>query len=125
MNFRNLAIISAFLCFALAAAWMLAPEILLSLWGVEFSSATGLVSRRAAALFAGFCVMFICIRNAEPSPSRSGLVSGFVVACLLLAALGVFELATGHAGIGILSAVITEVVLALAFLSVGRVRSLT
>jgi hypothetical protein len=104
---------------------LLAPEILLSLWGVEFSYAAGLVSRRAAALFAGFCVMFICVRNAEPSPNRSALVAGFVVACLLLATLGIFELVTGHVGLGILSAVITEVVLALAFLSIGRDHSLS
>jgi hypothetical protein len=120
LNFRSLAILSALIFFALALAWMLAPDHLLSSWGVEFSSSVGLVGRRMAALYAGIGVMFFTARNAEPSSVRSALVTGFVVACLILAVLGVFELATGHAGIGILAAVLIEIALTLAFLYVAR-----
>ena len=97
---------------------MLAPNLLLSNWGVEFSSAVGLVGRRGAALYAGMGVMFFAARNAEPSPARSALLQGAVVACLVLAVLGVFELATGHAEVSILVAVFIEVALVLAFLVV-------
>ena len=120
MNFRNLAILSSLVCFALAVTWILAPSILLAVWEVEFSYSAGLVGRRGAALFAGIGVMFFCARNAEPSSARSALISGFIVGCVALAALGTFELATGHAGLGILSAVLVEVVLALAFLYIAR-----
>jgi hypothetical protein len=41
------------------------------------------------------------------------LVAGFVVACLTLAALGVFELTTGHANRGISGAAVIEVALSL------------
>lgn len=120
LNFRNLAILTSLLFFALAISWMLAPNLLLSNWGVELSSPVELVGRRGAALYAGIGVMFFSARNAEPSIARSALVRGFVVACLILAALGVFELATGHANSGILTAVFIEVALVLAFMYVNR-----
>lgn len=50
-------------------------------------------------------------RNAGPLPARSALVTGFVVACLILATLEVIELATGHAGFGISAAVLIEIAL--------------
>jgi len=119
-DFRSLALVSAFLFLSLALIWMFAPDLVLSSWGVEFSPEVGLVARRAAALSAGIGVMLLSARNAEPSPSRSALVAGLVVACLTLAPLGSFELVTGHANRGILSAVFIEVALMLAFLYVGR-----
>jgi hypothetical protein len=45
---------------------------------------------------------------------------GFAVACGLLAALGLFELFSGRAGVGMLSAVAAELVLAAACLAVQR-----
>lgn len=117
LDFRSLAILIALIFFSLALTWMLAPNLLLSNWGIEFSSQVGLVGRRGAALYAGIGVMFFSARNAEPSPARSALVAGLVVACLTLAALGVFELVAGHANLGILAAVFIEVALTLAFLA--------
>jgi hypothetical protein len=118
LDFRSLALMSAFLFFSLALIWMFAPDLALSSWGVEFSPEVGLVARRAAALYAGIGVMFFLARNTAPSPVRSALLEGVIVACLALAALGVFELATGHAEVGILTAVFIEVALVLAFLAV-------
>ncbi|MBA1228964.1 hypothetical protein G7013_04775 [Pseudomonas viridiflava] len=118
MKFRHLAVLSAVLFWLLAIAWMFMPAQMLANWGVGFSSETGLVSRRAAALYMGFGVMFFLARHAAPSAVRSALVSGFVTACLLLAALGVFELISGRANPGILAAVALETLLSLAFLFV-------
>lgn len=120
MSFRNLAIISSLICFTLVAIWMLAPNILLATWDVEYAYPVGLVGRRGAALFAGIGVMFFLARNAEPSSTRSALVIGLAVGSASLAALGSFELATGHAGFGILSAVLVEIALALSCLYVAR-----
>jgi hypothetical protein len=64
--------------------------------------------------------MLFSATNVGPSPARSALVAGFVVACLALAALGVFELITGHAGPSIAGAVLIEVAFALAFVLVSR-----
>lgn len=122
LNFRSLAILSALLFFALALTWMFAPDLVLSSWGVELSYPVGLVGRRAAALYAGVGFMFFLARNTEPSAARSALITGFMVSCLVLAALGVFELATGHAERGILAAVLIEVAFVLVFLCVARTK---
>ena len=124
LSFRSLAILSAILFFALALVWMLAPNVALSSWGVAFSPSAGLMSRRTAALYAGLAVMLFSARNSQPSPARSAMVAGLVVACLTLAALGGFELITGHAGRGIVGAVIIEVAFLLAFVSVSHAREI-
>ena len=125
LSFRSLAILSALGFFVLALVWVFAPNAILSSWGVAFSYPVGLVSRRAGALYVGIAVMLFRARNAEPSPTRSALVAGFVVACLTLAALGVYELITGHASRNIAGAVFIEVVLALAFVSLSRAKQPT
>ena len=120
LSFRTLAAVSAALCFALAIAWLLAPALLLTLWGVGFSEPVGLVSRRVAALFLGVGIMFFMARNAGPSDARLALASGFGAACTGLAVLGGIEWLRGGAGPGILSAVVVEVALAAAYLSFIR-----
>lgn len=120
LNFRNLAILASCLFSALAIIWMFAPNLFLASWGVDFSSSAALIGRRAGAVYAGVGLMLFLARNAEPSLTRSALVRGVVFACLILATLGIFELATGHANSGILGAVFTEVALVLAFLYVNR-----
>lgn len=86
------------------------------MWGVDFSYSVGLVGRRGAALFAANGIMLFAARNAGPLSTRSAFVSGFVFGCSTLAVLGVFKLANGHVGLGILSVVLVEVTFALAFL---------
>lgn len=120
MNFKNLSTLSAIVCFALGLVWLFVPNILLSLWGVDFSYSVGLVGRRSAALFAGIGLMFLCARNTEHSQARASLIYGFVLGCLMLASLGVYELLINQVGVGILLAVIVELALAVGFLSVLR-----
>ena len=115
LSFRSVSTVAAAVCFALAVVWMLAPQVLLQVWTVSFSGAVGLVARRGAALFLGIGVALFRCRNAEASTARNALASGVVVSCAALAALGVIELAVGHAGAGILLAVVVEVSLAAAF----------
>ena len=113
LNFRIVAMTNALILFSLALIWMFAPNILLSSWGVEYSYAVGMLSRRGAATYAGVSVMLFYARNAPPSQIRSALVAGFGVACLTLAALGVMEFVTGHARIEILTAVFIEIAIAM------------
>jgi thiamine transporter ThiT len=120
LSFRTLAILAAAICLALAAVLLFAPRLLLSLWDVQYTYPVGLVARRAAALFLGIGVMLFLARNAEPSVSRLALSRGLAVGCLALAVLGCMEFFTGHAGIGILSAVLVEVVLACGLLVTAR-----
>jgi hypothetical protein len=120
LTFRSLAILAAAVCFSLAGIWLLAPSLLLSLWDVQDSYPVELMARRGAALFLGIAVMFLSARNAEPSVGRLSLVRGLVVGCLMLACLGILELATGHAGVGILLAVAVELLIAGLFVAVTR-----
>jgi hypothetical protein len=120
LTFRTTATIASLICFGLAFIWMFFPHLLLAMWAVEFSYPVGLVGRRGAALFAGVGILLFNARNAEPSSTRAAIVSGMVFGCFSLAALGMFELLSGHAGPGILPAVAIEVALALAFLHASR-----
>lgn len=119
LSFYRLSVFSSILFTVLAFILMFAPVVMLSAWGVELADSVGLVTRRIAALYAGLAVMFFFARNAEHSPIRTALIVGTITACSLLALLGVYEFATGHASGGILGSVLIEVVLILAFLYVG------
>ena len=118
--FPTLALFTALLCFALALTWGLRPDWLLWLWNVEYSSATGLVCRRNAALFLALGIMFYRVRHAPASDTRRAITTGFICGCFVLAALGLSEWINGNAGPGILLAVVTEVVLGLAFIQAHR-----
>lgn len=120
LKFRTVAILASLLFCALAIIWMFAPNLFLAGWGIAFSSSAELVGRRGGAVYAGVGLMFFWARNAEPSLTRSALVRGVVVGCLILATLGVYELAIGHASSGILSAVFIEIALVLALLYANR-----
>lgn len=123
-SFRGLAALSSVLFMALACLWMLSPARVLALWGVQSNDVAELVSRRGAATYAGFSVMFFMARTASPSTARRALVSGLIVTCLILAVVGLVEIVAGRAHLGILVAVFIEVGLVLAFLFVDRGRGL-
>lgn len=116
MTFRRLALLSAVLFFALSAMWMCAPELMLTQWGVPYTESAGLVSRRAAAFYAGMALMLLLARKAEASGARFALSSGISLTCLMLATLGILEWRSGAATAQILIAVALEAVLAVAFL---------
>lgn len=116
LSFHTLATIAAVICFILVLVWLIAPQRLLTIWGVSYSSQVGLVSRRGAALFLAIGIMLFMARNAAPSPTRTALSTGFSIGCLGLASLGIMELVTKRARMGILSAVLVEVALGIAFI---------
>jgi len=121
LSFRTLSGLTAALCFLLALIWGVFPDILLAIWSIEYSDGAGFVARRSAVLFAGLGVMFILVRNAPPSIARSALSNGFIVGCFGLAILGFAEWLNGHAGPGILLAVLVEFALGLGFVQARRV----
>jgi len=119
LSFHRLSVFSSILFVVLAINLMFAPAQMLTSWGIELTTSVGLVARRIAALYIGLAVMFFMVRHAEHSTTRTALISGTITACSILALLGVYEFATGHATSGILTAVLVEVALVLAFLDVG------
>lgn len=123
LSFRRVATLIALSFFTLALTLLFAPHVLLADWGLDVTASVAVVCRRAAALFAGIALMLFLARNAEPSSTRSALITGLVFSCLMLAALGCFELVVGHVTPRILVAVFIEVMFALALLHAGRGRS--
>jgi hypothetical protein len=113
LTYRKVATINALIFFVLALIWMFTPNVILSSWGIEYSYALGMLSRRSAAVYAGLSFMLFFTRNEEASRVRSAFVVGFAVACLTLAVLGVIEFVTGHARIEILVAVLIEMAMAI------------
>ena len=120
LSFRTLSMFTAALCLVLALVWGLMPDWLLAIWGIEYSSATGVVSRRIAVVFVALGLIFYWVRNEPPSITRSALSNGFMVGCFGLAALGFGEWLNGHTGPGILLAVLVELALGLGFLQTRR-----
>jgi len=120
LTFRRLAFFCAFLCFALALIWGVAAERLLAFWDIPHTEVSALMGRRIAALLLGVGVMFFSVRNCPPSPARAALVRGFMVGCLALGLLGMYDWLSGHAGPGILVSVFAELALGLGFISVGN-----
>lgn len=120
MKFRHIAILASILLFSLAAMWMFASELMLTQWGVAYSSETGLLSRRAAAFYTGIGLMLLLARNAEPSRARAALALGFTMTCFILAILGILEWHNGNANNQILIAVSVETILGLAFLLTNK-----
>ncbi|MCP1476402.1 hypothetical protein ABIA54_004752 [Pseudomonas sp. EB276 TE3739] len=121
LSFCTLSSFTSILCFLLALVWGFFPEVLLAIWSIGYSEGTGVVARRSAVLFAALGVMFYLLRNAPPSAARSALSNGFIVGCFGLAALGFGEWLNGHAGPGILLAVLVEFALGLGFVQARRV----
>jgi hypothetical protein len=119
--FRTLSGLTSSLCFLLALAWGFVPDMLLAIWSIEYSEGAGFVARRSAVLFAALGVMFYLVRNAPPSLGRNALSNGFIVGCFGLAVLGFAEWLNGHAGPGILLAVLVEFALGLGFVQARRV----
>ena len=120
MKFKTLAALTAGILILLAFVWMFAADFLLGQLQVPVTESALLVGRRMAALFLGLAVMFFIGQAAEPSVARTALSAGVIVACIVLAVLGLFELSAGRAGPFILSAVLVEVGLAIGFLVLLR-----
>ncbi|MDP3211175.1 MAG: hypothetical protein CTY35_15195 [Methylotenera sp.] len=118
-TFYRLSVFSSILFILLAIILMFAPTQMLASWGVELTTSVGLMARRISALYIGIAAMFFFARNAEHSATRTALIYGTIISCLILAALGAYELSVGHASSGILPAVFVEIGLALAFTYVG------
>ncbi|MDP2547816.1 hypothetical protein [Oceanobacter sp. 4_MG-2023] len=95
-----------------------APELLLWLMGVSESESAAFVARRMAMVFLGLTLICWLNRDCRSADVHKAIAMGLLVMLLGLAALGLFELLRGYAGYGILLAVVTELLLGIAW---GRV----
>ncbi len=120
MSFQSVSIVSAGLFFTLFLCLLGVPEFVLMLLGVETHTAAEFISRRAALLFLGISILFFLGRTAPHSISRQAILMGMSCSMLALALLGSVEFIRGYAGPGIWGAVITEILLVLAYLRLWK-----
>ena len=118
INFRGLSIINAIVSFLLFFTLFLAPQLIFVLFEVEGNTSASFLARRAGLLFLGYALITYFARNAEHSNIRQAIALGMGSAWLSLAVLGALELIRGFVGFGILLAMVAELLLAFAYLSV-------
>ena len=118
MSFRNIAVITALVAFALGVGYLLAGAFVVGRWQVQPTDGVLLLGRRMGSLYLGLSVMYFLARSAPLSVARTALSAGTTVALSLLALLGAYEFTAGHAGPGILVSVLIESLLALGFVRI-------
>ena len=118
MKFKTIAMVTAFILFFLGLGYFFFGAVIVGRWQVEPSASVILLARRIGCLYLGLAVIFFLARSAPKSALRTALSAGTVVVTLLLAGTGVYELALGHVGKGILISAAIEFLLALAFIRI-------
>jgi hypothetical protein len=115
MTFRAVSTAAAVIALALGLGYLFAGHLVVGRWQVDPSEGVLLMGRRMGAVYLGLSAMFFLARSAGPSPARFALAGGAAAALFLLAALGVYEFAVGHAARGILVSALVELLLAAGF----------
>lgn len=72
--------------------WIFDPMAILVLWGVNEPSQSLMVERRLGALLVGIGAILLLSRNAGPSPARSAISYGVIVASCMVLAVSVQDL---------------------------------
>jgi hypothetical protein len=118
MSFKTIAIITAVVAFALACAYFFVGELVVGRWQIQPTESVLLFGRRIGSLYLGLSVMYYLARSSPVSVARTALSVGTAVALSVLALLGIYEVAVGHAGPGLLVSVAVESLLGLAYIRV-------
>ncbi len=79
MTLRNFFIVKAVITLCFGASFVLAPALLLSMYGVTLSAAGILLARLLGAALLGYAVVAWSARNAEDSEARRGIVLGELI----------------------------------------------
>lgn len=118
--FKSVATLGATLFAVLAVAFFAVPDVVTAAWGLMLDGDAAYMGQRLAAVFAGFAVMLFLARDAPPSPARRALALGVATGMILLACVGLWGMAVGTVGGGMLLAVAVEVVIGAALALSGR-----
>jgi hypothetical protein len=111
-TYRQVSMAAACLCIALFTMLMLCPSVLQWLFGIEGNATADFIGRRAAVLFLGLAAITYLGRNDANTAARQSIATSLFLTMAGLACLGTIELLRDAAGIGILVAVLGEVLFA-------------
>lgn len=118
MKFKTMAIVTGVALLALGIGYFFFGAIIVGRWQVEPTAGVLLLARRIGCSYLGLALVFFLARKAPLSIARTALSAGAVAITLLLAGTGVYALAMGHAGKGILISAAVELLLGLGFICV-------
>lgn len=118
ITFKPLSTVTASIAFCLFLSLLLIPEMIFQLFQIQEHPSAFFIGRRAAMLFLGIAIFSWVSRNAPHSDARQGMCLGLAISMLALAILGLVEYVRDFAGVGIMLAIVTEVLLAAAYFNV-------
>jgi hypothetical protein len=115
MTFRRIAVVTSVIAFVLGVGYLVAGPLVIGRWQIQITGDVLLMGRRMGALYLGLSAMFFLARSSTPSEARTALAIGTAIALSILALLGLYELAAGHVGAGILVSMGVEALLAASY----------
>lgn len=120
MPFRQLSLIVSLISLTLCVALVLRPEIVYWVFGIQGNTLGNFLAKRAGVLFLGFSILCFLSRNTNSKELIRIVAVSIGVAMGAMAMLGIYELARGTVGMGILAAVIVESIIAILFYRLWR-----
>lgn len=115
MSYKLLSMLASGVASVLAILLITYPNVLFLLFGIEPENGAYFIGRRAAMLFLGIAILTWATRHIAHSEARQAICLSMCTSMLGLALLGTFEYLRGVAGIGIVLAVLTEVIFAILY----------
>lgn len=116
MDYKRVSLATGMIFLLLALVLFFYPTLIYWLFGMNGAEPADVLARRAAVLFIALSFIISRSCNLQPSKPRQIIPQGIALALVALAILGVIELFRGTVGLGILVAIATEVILAVALL---------
>lgn len=115
MSYRTVSTLAALLSIALCIVLILLPDIVYWLFGLQGNDLGDFLAKRAGLLFLGLAIFCFYSRNTNSSEVKSIVSLSLGATMGTMALLGVFEALRGTAGLGILLAVLVELIFAALF----------
>ncbi len=116
-RFKVVCVLTSMLYLYLFVSLLLFPESFCRDLGITGSESLYFLARRASALMLGFSVLLFLARNVPPSAARQAIALSVGVNMAAFALLGSFEWIRGFVNKSILSAIVTEVLVAVFYFS--------
>jgi peptidoglycan/LPS O-acetylase OafA/YrhL len=106
--------ILAVYCWLITVAWLVAPSVPLTSWGMEIEPDSAAFGLRGGVATAAFGVALFLVRREPRSRGRLAVSVAFIGAWLFYAAVGVYMVITDVSGVGMLATVGVEITAAAA-----------
>jgi hypothetical protein len=111
MTFKQLSLVSTAVMFTLCLTLLFTPMIIFKLFDVEETASAVFFTHRAAVLFLGLSILVYSLKDVNNMKVRQSVCLSMAVMMLSLAGLGTLEFMMGSSGVGIVLAIVGELIL--------------